>query len=54
MGQTKETKIELTVCFGIVMTKSLKMLRMTRLRRRVLLLAWPEQRGGGGRGESKQ
>ena len=29
------------------------MLRMTRLRRRVLLLAWPEQRGGGGEGREQ-
>ena len=30
---------------GIVMTKIMKTLRMTRLRRRVLLLALPEQGG---------
>ena len=38
----------LTMGLGMVMTKSLKSLRMTRLRRRVLRRALPEQRGGGG------
>ena len=37
----------LTMGLGMVMTKSLKSLRMTRLRRRVLRRALPEQRGGG-------
>ena len=50
LGQTKERKTGvtgLTVGLGIiVMTMSLKTLRMTRLRRRVLLLALPEPRGG--------
>ena len=46
LGQTKKRKTTLEMGLGIVMTKSLKTLMMTRLRRRVLLRAGPEQGGG--------
>ena len=39
MAQTKDRKSALMMGLRIVMTKSVKMLRMTRLRRRVLLQA---------------
>ena len=47
LGQTKERKTVLTMGLGIVMTKSLKTLRITRLRRPVLLQALPEPGRGG-------
>ena len=45
LGQTKERKTTLTMGLGIVMTKSLKTLRMTTLMQRVLW-ALPELGGG--------
>ena len=39
LAQTKDRKSALMMGLRIVMTKSVKMLRMTRLRRRVLLQA---------------
>ena len=45
LGQTKERKTTLTMGLGIVMTKSLKTLRMTTLIERVLR-ARPEPGGG--------
>ena len=47
LGQTKKRKTTLTIGLGIVMTKSLKTLRMTTLIDRVLL-ALPEPGEGGG------
>ena len=46
MGQTKERKTALAMGLRIVITKSLKTLRMTRLRGRVLLRARPEMGEG--------
>ena len=47
MGQTKERKTALAMGLRTVITKSLRTLKMTRLRRRVLLRARPEMGGGG-------
>ena len=44
LGQTRERKSALTMSLRIVTTKSVKTLRMNRLRRRVLLRA--QSRGG--------
>ena len=46
LGQTKERKTALAMGLRIVITKSLKTLRMTRLRGRVLLRARPEMGEG--------
>ena len=46
LGQTKERKTTLTMGLGIVMTKSLKTLRMTLIER--VLGARPEPGGRGG------